>query len=147
MSWSWNVTDKAVNLTHRVIKELGDITLSEPEQTIKNSAAKIVELACMQMPDDLLVHVYAYGSQYAPALAGSPRVINAFHLLIEEYVTPALQADVPKAEAAAVPPVAVHTSQPQVQALRTHPIAGATAPQPFPEGFGAAGGPPTTPHA
>lgn len=64
MSWSVSGVGRASALRDKVAKQFDGINCAEPEQTIKNKVAAIVDISLQAMRGDQAVKVSCSGSQY-----------------------------------------------------------------------------------
>jgi hypothetical protein len=72
MSWSVSAIGKAPAVRERIATDLGKITCTEPEQTIKNSVGSAIDAALAAFPPGYAVRVEASGSQSHPDFSKAP---------------------------------------------------------------------------
>lgn len=63
MSWSVNAIGKAPSVARELAKQFARINCMEPEQTIKNTIAGVIDAALSAFDPDMAVKVAASGSQ------------------------------------------------------------------------------------
>lgn len=84
MSWSASGVGKAGVLAGKLALEFDRVKCAEPEQTIKDQVAQIVQLALSAFPPDMPVRVNASGSQQSVDFSdpNAPKV-NQLNVTIE----------------------------------------------------------------
>ncbi len=86
MSWNVTVVGKASAVAAKVAQDLERIKCSEPEETIKNTAASIIATALAAYPEGYAVKVEASGSQ-GPGYSSTGQQlggqVNSLNLKIE----------------------------------------------------------------
>jgi hypothetical protein len=88
MSWSVSGIGKPKALAAKFANEFERMKggCSEPEESMKNSAAAQIAVSLAAYPPDLLVKVEANGSQYAPDTTKAPEEkINTLIVKIENW--------------------------------------------------------------
>lgn len=74
MSWSVSAVGKPRAVAAKLAEDFNRIKCSEPEESIKNSAASAIAAALSAMPDEYAVRVEANGSQ-SPFYGKDQRVV------------------------------------------------------------------------
>lgn len=64
MSWSIAVVGRAHGVAAYAEKHFNLTKCEEPEESIKQKVAEIVQIACGNMPEDSAIEIIASGSQY-----------------------------------------------------------------------------------
>ena len=82
MSWSVQCFGKPAAVRTKVAESFASIRCNEPEQSIANAAASMIDSALAAFPPEYPVKIAAAGSQYQPD-AGKPEIINSLSLSIE----------------------------------------------------------------
>jgi len=83
MSWSVNAVGKPAAVAAKLAKDLANIRCSEPEETIKHSAATAIAAALAVYPPSWAVLVAASGSQHAPDSTKPDELVNGFFFKVE----------------------------------------------------------------
>ena len=84
MSWSVSGIGKPEPLLSKLTGELGNIECEEPEETIKNLVASILEESLSAFPKDFVVDVQASGSQWQPDRS-KPEKLNTLNVTIKNF--------------------------------------------------------------
>lgn len=66
MSWSVSRIGLAAAVREAVKRDLGALKCNEPEESVKNGVATVIDTALAAYPADFAVQIDANGSQYSP---------------------------------------------------------------------------------
>jgi hypothetical protein len=83
MSWSVSAIGKASAVAAKAAEQFAAIKCSEPEETIKNTAASAVALALSAFPAHYAVRLTASGSQHQPDQSKPDEKVNNLRVEIE----------------------------------------------------------------